>query len=576
MFGLLSIKMKHFRHIKRDNKIKRSIRFFLFVTIVLQFSGCQYEGKGGQKGTQELASPNNLSAHLTFLASDHLGGRDTGTPEFEIAAQYMASQFQQLGLTPAGDNGSWFQNVPLIRSKVVFNSPKFILYDKNNNQILKLNYPDEFIVRGNPISSNNIIRAPIVFAGYGIVAPSFNHNDYDGLDVTGKIVAVLNGRPKFFPSEEGAHLAASKLDFAAKLGAVGMIVLSTPDNDRYESAKTRAYKQSYDRYNRMDKNGFVAHDPPYSPANPNIKGEALLSIESSRELFAAAGKNVQKVFDEINAGNIPAGFELNSQIQLSYKSLHENLSSPNIIAKLRGSDNRLAHESVVFSAHLDHVSPVIKNGVNLIRNGAIDNALGNAMMIEVARLFSIKKASRRSIIFISTTAEEKGLLGSSYFANHPTDSAGQIIANVNLDNSVLLYPFADVVAFGVEHSTIKKHVTGSVEMFDLTLSPDPVPEMAIFVRSDHYSFVKQGIPSVFLWPGFKSRDPELSGEKIFKKYFENDYHQPTDNIDLPINFDSAALLSNISYQVSKEIANDNDTPNWNSGDYFGDIFSKNK
>ena len=167
-------------------------------------------------------------------------------------------------------------------------------------------------------------------------------------------------------------------------------------------------------------------------------------------------------------------------------------------------------------------------------------------------------------------------MGSSYFANHPTDSAGQIIANVNLDNSVLLYPFADVVAFGVEHSSIKKHVTGSVEMFDLTLSPDPVPEMAIFVRSDHYSFVKQGIPSVFLWPGFKSRDPELSGEKIFNKYFENDYHQPTDNIDLPINFDSAALLSNISYQVSKEIANDNDTPNWNSGDYFGDIFSKNK
>ncbi|MBX3565709.1 MAG: M20/M25/M40 family metallo-hydrolase [Sphingomonas sp.] len=244
---------------------------------------------------------------------------------------------------------------------------------------------------------------------------------------------------------------------------------------------------------------------------------------------------------------------------------------PNVLGIIPGSDPALKNEYVVISAHLDHLGMGRPGGGDMIFNGAMDNASGVATMLEAARAFTTSgKPPRRSILFVALAAEEQGLVGSNFLARHPLIGDGKFVANVNLDMPILLYDFQDVVAFGAEHSTLGLIVAAAAAKMKVALSPDPVPAENLFVRSDHYSFVKQGIPSIFLVTGFQN-----GGEKAFKDFLKKHYHQPSDQIDLPFDWRAAARFAKINYLIAREIADADKAPMWYEGNVYGDRYAKN-
>ena len=266
---------------------------------------------------------------------------------------------------------------------------------------------------------------------------------------------------------------------------------------------------------------------------------------------------------------------LGIEVTISQRSDHKQITSPNVIGLLRGSDPALAGEYVVFSAHLDHLGIGAKVDGDGIYNGFYDNAMGVSLLLEAARAFvAMPERPRRSILFIAVTGEERGLLGSDYFAHFPTVPAKSMIANVNLDMPLLLFPITDIVAFGAEHSSLKGQVKSAIAAEGFTLSPDPLPEEVRFIRSDQYSFVRQGVPAVFLVPGFQSTDPDIDGAAVGKDHRQNHYHQPSDDSTRPVDWDTALRFARANVRVGLTIASDDDRPTWNEGDFFGARFAR--
>ncbi|MDT0605076.1 M28 family metallopeptidase [Thalassotalea castellviae] len=524
----------------------------------------------------EKVNAERIKAHVEFLADDMLKGRDTGSEGHQIAANYVKSNFKQLGLLPQGDHGTYEQEVTFRKAYLEDGSAKMII--ENATGTVDLTFKDDFIMSGSSLELESMVQAETVFAGYGVIAPEFGYDDYHNLDVEGKIVVVLTGRPDDLPSEEGAHLGSGreKIRHAAERGAVGFITVHTPKRE-----KVRSFEKSA-KYAGTPRLSWVGKDGKPFGKYEEIKGGAYLHHESAEALFAGAEKSLADVFASDTANESIKGFDLAAKVTLASKSRHEEITSPNVVATLEGSDPVLKNEYVVFSAHLDHIG-VSKHGddheegeaVDTINNGALDNASGVSILLETARLLaSMPEKPKRSVLFVVVTGEEKGLLGSSYFANNPTVPVMQMVANVNLDMPLILYPFADVIAFGSTHSTLGSIVESAAKKIDISLSPDPMPEQALFTRSDHYSFVKAGIPSVFLMTGFKSKDPEIDGGKMFGDFLKNHYHQHSDQIDLPIRWDAAASFAEVNMMIGVEIANGENRPVWNEGDFFGKTFAQ--
>lgn len=279
------------------------------------------------------------------------------------------------------------------------------------------------------------------------------------------------------------------------------------------------------------------------------------------ERFAAMGikpgGDVEKWFQLV-----PVGLS-NGRVVRTYRV-------PNVIGVIPGSDPVLKDEYVVISAHLDHIGKAEFGGGDVIYNGAMDNASGVATMLEAARAFTTDgKPPRRSIMFVALAAEEQGLLGSSYLARHPLVGEGRMVANVNLDMPILLYDFQDVVAFGAEHSTMGPIVAAAAAKMGVTLSPDPVPSQKLFFRSDQYSFVKEGVPSVFLVTGFKN-----GGEKAFRDFEKSHYHNVSDDLSLPFDWNAGAKFAKLNYLIAREIADGDQAPRWYAGNTYGDRYAK--
>ncbi len=549
-------------------KISKNFCLVLSLVLVVACNNQKPTENLQQKDANNDAVKIALASHIEFLSDDLLKGRDTGSKEYEIAARYVVSYFKQLGLTPAGENNSWYQNIPFTRSSLDSGSAEMILH--TNTVERSFNYPEQFMIGASAVAESEEVRGQVVFAGYGIVSNELKHNDYFDLDVKGKIVAILAGRPAAFPSEIGAHVSNSdeKKRYATEHGAIGIITLHTNLADKvlpYEKAIPYAAVPSL-KWQMKDGSIFGSY--------PQIKGNVYVSKETGKALFAAAGKDLNDVFKAIEKDEVPIGFDMGIEVTLKKNSTHEKVTSSNVIAKLEGSDPALKNEYILYTAHLDHIGDKIHtDSDDHINNGALDNASGVAIILETARRFAAENP-KRSILFAVVTAEEKGLLGSDYFAHYPTVPITSIVANINLDMPLILYPFADVVAFGSQHSTMAGFVEQATAIQGLKLSPDPIPEMALFVRSDHYSYVKQGIPSIFLVPGWTSTDPEVDGSKVFADFFSKHYHQPSDEASLPINYEAGAVFTTVNFNIGNEIANSKNRPHWNEGDYFGDTFKK--
>lgn len=500
-----------------------------------------------------------MKAHVMFLASDAMRGRDAGSPEYDIAANYVASQFYAAGLRPAGDDGSYLQKVPLIKV-----GPADMGKLSLNGQALT--FGQDYLPGVNPAAADTTLAAPVVYVGYGVSSPA--RDDYAGLDVRGKIVAVVRGAPDGLDSEEAAHFGGlpTKAAIARAKGAIGIIALQTPEvSARMPMAKTVATAQPTSvTWAEADGKGHVM--------GGGVPTLATLSAAGAEKLFAGSGMSWAKVATALSGKGKFRGMALKPRLDVAIKTTTTPLPSYNVAGILPGSDPTVAPETVVLSAHLDHVgvgSPNKKG--DTIYNGAMDNAVGIASLIEEAKRFKAAgKAPRRSILFLAVTAEEKGLVGSDYFANNPTIDKARMVADVNLDMPIITYKFTDVIAFGAARSSLGNIVKRAAATAGATFSPDPMPEMALFVRSDHYRFVQQGVPSVFLWPGTSG-----PGKAAVDAFFANNYHQPSDEVvqGPPIDWESGERFINVNYQIARDIADAPQRPAWNKGDFFGTLYN---
>ena len=507
-------------------------------------------------------SAENMKAHMTFLSSDLLEGRDSGSRGFDIAAEYVASQFHQLGLTPAGDKGTFFQHVPLWASRP---TSKGSVVLKGPAGDVALVFGEDYFPGRTPVAGETHVSAPLVFVGYGVVAPEHGRDDYKDLDVTGRIVVALAGAPAGLQTEERAYYAngRTKRREAARHGAVGFITLETPLGE-----KLRPFEQGLRTWDTW---GMTWRGPDGQPfdASPGVPGLAGLSVKGATKLFAGGPKTYEQVIAGADISDAPPRFDLPVSADVRISNETKIVESRNVVAILPGSDRKLKDEVVVLSAHLDHIGITKPVNGDSINNGALDNAAGVATTLEVARTFTeAKKRPRRSIMFLTVTGEEKGLLGAEYFARNPTVPLQKIVGDVDIDMPVLTYDFTDVVAFGADRSGIGPAVRRAAERVGLKLSGDPMPEEGLFTRSDHYRFVEVGVPAVFLMTGFAN-----GGEKAFRSFLANCYHKPCDDLSQPIDYVAGAKFARINYEITRELTDVAKRPTWNKGDFFAEKYA---
>lgn len=500
-----------------------------------------------------------VRADVEFLADDLLEGRDTGSRGHAIAAAYIASQFRSIGLRPGGANGSWYQQVPFRRASRV-GEPEAAL--ALGDRIVPLRPGVDFAARPSLTEQTRNVDAALVFVGHGISDARLGIDNYAGLDVRGKVVVALQGAPEGLPSEIAAHLQSVKAAAAAARGAAGMLEIAGTGRAPGSGSFAHLNQPVID---------WVEPGGSAAGATAKLGVHGAISRAVAERLFRAARQDLSRVLGQARGRSALRGFELPARLRLADRMEWGNFTSPNVIGLLPGSDPVLAREHVVLIGHLDHlgVRSSAKPGEDAIYNGAIDNAAGVATMLEAARAFVASgKPPRRSILFIAITGEERGLRGADYFAANPTVPIEQIVGAVGLDMPMLLYPFTDVIAFGGDRSTVARDIGRAAQSMGVKVSPDPMPEEAIFVRSDHYRFVTRGIPAILLMTGHAN-----GGKEKWEEFLGGVYHQPNDDLGQQILWDQGARYAELNYRIARALADAHGRPLWYSGDYFGDSFA---
>jgi hypothetical protein len=512
-------------------------------------------------------SASRIEADVGFLADDLLEGREAGTRGYDLAALYVATQYRQLGLEPAGEGGSYFQRVPMLRAVREQDGARFAI--TRDGVTTEFAFEAEFLPGTNYTTGVAEVTAPMVFVGQAVRAPELQHDDLAGVDVAGKVAVLLDNAPARFPADQRAFYASSseKLRELERLGAVGAIFLSDPVNERKRPWALDAPNWQRPGMRRLDAQGRPVDD------FPGLRVRVSAHVKLAEALFAGSPHTAAEVFAMLEEGRLRP-FDLAGTATLASRARLERVESDNVIGRLPGSDPTLAAEHVVFTAHLDHVGIGVPHDGDAIYNGAQDNAVGVAAMLEAARLLAAGPVRpKRSSLFVALTAEEKGLLGAFHFAAQPTVAAGSLVANVNLDMPVLLGDMTDVIPIGIEHSTLEAVAQRAVAEAGLTLTPDPFPEEVIFVRSDQYAFVRQGVPAIYLLGGSKRRDGS-DGGKAFQEFLARHYHLPSEDLSRPIHWSSAARLAYVNYRIGLAIGDDPVRPAWKPGDFFGQKFAR--
>ena len=505
---------------------------------------------------------NTIRSHIAYLSDDKLKGRMPGTEGYQMAVDYVVDQYKKMGVAPGGDNGGYTQKLVLRRSLLSNKSAVAVLKDNQGN-IDSLQFAVDYTAAPHPMFTYAKAEAELVFAGYGVEIPG-QYSDYTGIDVKGKIVVLIAGAPDGLISTITAHFsnAGNKMNTAFAKGAVGAVLINLAvrpsgnsatiiqSNVALNPAKTEAYGRGFTGNLKVVLNG----------------GKALLS-----RLFMHSGKNLEQVFADIKKGKA-SSFPLPYSIAASYSTSHNDFESSNVVGLFPGSDKVLKNEYVVHSAHLDHLG--IGRAVNgdSIYNGAHDNASGVASLLEIARIYKTSGAKpKRSVLFVMVTAEEMGLVGSSYFAANPTVPRAAIVADVNTDMPTVIAPLLSVVPLGAEHSSIMNNVKFAASYLKLDVEKDPEPEQNRFVRSDQYSFVMNGIPALHIKYGNKTNIPGFDLDAFVKQWRAKYYHQSADGLDGIFNFAAAKTYIQLNFLISYSIAQTAQRPTWNQGDLFGTV-----
>lgn len=511
---------------------------------------------GAQTPTDPVFSPESFKSHVAFLADDLLQGRQPGTAGHEIAMRYVVSQFMAAGLAPAGDNGDWYQKVPLREATLVKGSGFITIGNKRREN------GDGIFAGPSLLVAKQNHNADVVFAGHCLVEPSLNIDDFKGLDVKGKFVACLLGFPKGLPSETAAFLTDQRPRFIAQRGGIGLLSLWDSEQEKRLPFARVAATVDNPRMERLNPDGSV-----YQFA-PGLVTGGILSGAAIEELFAGAPRRFADVALAAATASVK-GFALKQRVTVERETNWKTIESANVVGMVKGTDPGVAGEHVVLGAHLDHIGVGEPVDGDAIYNGALDNGAGSATLIEVAKA-TAARPPRRSVLFISATAEEKGLLGAEYFAGNPTVPLSSIVSMIDLDMPVITYDFTDVVAYGAEHSSVATFVDAAARDMGVKLSPDPTPEETIFVRSDHYAFVQKGVPAIMLATGYGGE-----GAAAWGKFLSTNYHQPSDDMKLPIRWGQGARFAALNWRIMERIANATEVPRWYQGDFFGNRFAPN-
>ncbi|HEX2101482.1 MAG TPA: M28 family peptidase [Candidatus Synoicihabitans sp.] len=513
----------------------------------------------------ENAAVRSVRAHAALLADDLYEGRATGTRGYQLAAAYVASQFSRLGLVPAGDDGSYLQRIRFLESTSDLEGARFAIH--YGETIVELAPIAEAIVRTSVGATEAEVRAPAVFAGFGIHAPELGYDDFALVDLRGKIAVVLAGSPSQFPATARAHHSRIKPQEIERRGAVGLVVLGTP---REEARSPWAFAVNSSRFPRMR---LVGADGSLIEDYPALRVTAGVSRSAAEKVFSRAARPWTEALATSERGEAQ-GFDLGIELALAARSTTTPVQCTNVLALLPGSDPTLAHEPVVLTGHLDHIGIGPEVAGDTLYNGAYDNAVGIGILLTVAERLAHGPPSRRPVLIAAVTAEEKGLLGSYHLARHPPAGVERFAANLNVDMSLFFGPVRDVIARGSEHSTLGATAAAVTRAEEFTISPDPIPEEVVFVRSDQYSFVRTGVPAIFLSAGVRGPNSATEYMEAQTEFRRMRYHKPSDDLTQPIDWQSTADFARLLGSFATAVANEPEAPSWLSGDFFGRTFGQ--
>jgi Zn-dependent M28 family amino/carboxypeptidase len=515
-----------------------------------------------QKNAARRITLERLRGHIRFLASDLLEGRAPATRGDQFAEAYLQSQLETLGVGPGAPGGGWIQKVPLVAMKPSFPGPAVFRSDRGTVK----GAPGESIIAasGIPSPEAKIEDAEIVFVGYGIVAPEFQWDDYKGMDLTGKVLLIMNNDPETDPNlfAGKARLWYGRYDYkyltAAKKGAAGAIIIHTTPSAGYPWHVVQTTFSGERFYLRDD-------------SAPRVPIRAWATEELSRKIVELGGKNL----DELRTSAETRAFRpvaLGVKMSFSLTNMIVEKESGNVIGVIRGSDAKLSREAVIYTAHHDHLGIKIgtKPGEDAIYNGAIDNASGVAALVSIAGAFAELKAHpRRSVYFAFVAGEEQELLGSAYMVQHPPVPVGWIAANINIDGLGWFGRTRDIEMIGSGKSSIDKDVTAIAEMQGRKAVPDHFPDRGFFYRADSLNFARAGIPVAYLRRGIDVVGrPEGFGRDQLEAYIKNNYHQPSDEFTDVLDFSGAVEDVKLMFYLGCREANADVLPQWNKGNEF--------
>ncbi len=508
----------------------------------------------------ETIDPEHIRWHVRYLSHDLLEGRGTGQRGGDIAAEYMATQFAEYGLKPAGDGGSFLQKVPLV-GITTLPETQFSLLPKQG-AAMKLKPLDEYVAYDQTQQAQTDVDAEIVYVGYGIEAPEYKWDDYKGADVRGKVLLMLVNEP---PSDDSNFFKGKALTYygrwtykyeeAARKGAVGVILIHKEDMASYPWEVVRNSNSGEKSYLKLE--------------GPALKVASWIQLDVAKKLATASGMDLDMMIADARSREFRP-VSLGAKLKAHMVSKVRNFESQNVVAILLGSDRTLKDEAVIFTAHYDHLGIRADMPGDNIYNGAADNATGCGILLELARAFSVaKQRPGRSVIFAAVTAEEQGLLGSEYLGKHPPISAGKIALDLNYDDVQPIGAPEDVEVSGAERTTFYPWVQATAKEFRLAIRPDVRPEAGHFYRSDHFSLARVGIPSFSINEGmkFKGHD-EAWGVAQNKEFIEKRYHQPSDEYHSEMNFVGDAAMARFGFALGWEAASLSRLIGWQKGDEF--------
>ncbi|HLP72008.1 MAG TPA: M28 family metallopeptidase [Bacteroidales bacterium] len=501
----------------------------------------------------------DLKKYISVLASDDFGGRAPATEGEEKTIHYLAEEFGKLGLEP-GNNGSWFQEVSMLRITADQNMQLNISGNKNN---FSFKFKDDFI-GGSPMLSNEIRidNSDMVFVGYGINAPEWNWNDYDGIDVKGKTVVMLINDPGYATGDSSLFTGKSmtyygrwtyKYEEAARQGANAALIIHETGAAGYPWAVVQNSWSGPQFY--LENNEFLRSD---------LRFKGWLTGDAAGKLFSAAGLDIRKLTTDASKRGFKA-VPLNVKLSAGFKNMVDHVKSNNVAALCPGDDRK--DEYIIYTAHWDHfgINPSFEG--DSILNGAVDNATGVAGLLEIAKAFTTASpGQKRSVLFLSVTGEEQGLLGSEYYANNPIFPLEKTAAVINMDALNIFGPTKDMTIVGYGNSELDKYAEDVLKRQGRYAIPDPTPEKGGYFRSDHFSFAKKGVPSLYLSKGVDNSEHGREwGLEQSEKWIQENYHKPSDNYEPEKwNFDGMINDIRIYFETGYDLSMTDDFPLWSS------------